>query len=141
MAQNVVKGDKVLVYSSPDGTSYSVLGAQRGGTLTINMDTIEVTAKNNDELDGLAKEFVAGRYTWTVDCDALVLIGDAGVEQFEAVALSGGEVHVKFEVSDGTNTKTYTGKGIVTSYSVTGSMGDVATVSCSIQGTGALKIS
>jgi TP901-1 family phage major tail protein len=137
MAQDVVKGDKVLVYSSPDGTAYSVLGAQRGGTLTINMDTIEVTAKN----DELAKEFVSGRYTWTVDCDALVVIGDAGVEQFEAVALSGQEVHVKFEVSDGTNTKTYTGKGIVTSYSVTGSMGDVATVSCSIQGTGELTIS
>lgn len=137
MAQNVVKGDKVLVYSSPDGTAYSVLGAQRGGTLTINMDTIEVTAKNDD----LAKEFVSGRYTWNVDCDALVVIGDAGVEQFEAVALSGQEVYVKFEVSDGTNTKTYTGKGIVTSYSVTGSMGDVATVSCSIQGTGALTIS
>lgn len=137
MAQNVVKGDKVLVYSSPDGTTYSVLGAQRGGTLTINMDTIEVTAKNDD----LAKEFVSGRYTWNVDCDALVVIGDAGVEQFEAVALSGQEVYVKFEVSDGTNTKTYTGKGIVTSYSVTGSMGDVATVSCSIQGTGALTIS
>lgn len=137
MAQNVVKGDKVLVYSSPDGTTYSVLGAQRGGTLTINMDTIEVTAKNDD----LAKEFVSGRYTWNVDCDALVVIGDAGVEQFEAVALSGQKVYVKFEVSDGTNTKTYTGKGIVTSYSVTGSMEDVATVSCSIQGTGALTIS
>lgn len=135
MPKTVVKGDKVLVKLN-DGISNIIVGAQRGGTLTITADTIEVTAKQDAN-----KEFVPGRYSWTVDCDALVVVTDSARVLLESKILNGETVDVVFEVSDGTNTTTYSGTGIVTNYAITGSMDDVSTVSISIQGTGALSVS
>ncbi|MCD6177553.1 MAG: hypothetical protein J7K29_06925 [Candidatus Cloacimonetes bacterium] len=133
MATNVVRADKVLLKYS--GTA---IGAQRGATLTINSDTIETTAKE----DAWAT-FVTGKRNWTIDCDALVVLTDAGRTALETAAKDGTTIDVVLELTDDAetpNTTTYTGTAIVTSYQITASMGDVATYSVSLQGIGELTI-
>ncbi|MCD6177552.1 MAG: hypothetical protein J7K29_06920 [Candidatus Cloacimonetes bacterium] len=131
MASNVVKADNALIKVWDGVSAYLDVGAQRGATLTINTDTIETTAKQDDWA-----EFVAGKRNWTLDCDALVVITDNGRLALESAATNGTEVQVKLVV----DSKKYEGNGIITSYQITGSMGDVTTYSISIQGTGALTI-
>ena len=134
MAVDVVKADSVLLKVGPSGSEI-VVGAQRGATLTINTETIETTSKQDDWAS-----FLPGKRSWTVDCDALIVIGDSGRTALETAATGGTEVEVVIEVSDGTNTTTYTGKGIITSYQLSASMGDVATYSVSIQGSEELTV-
>ena len=135
MALDVVKADSVLLKVGPSGSEI-VVGAQRGATLTINTETIETTAKQDDWAS-----FLPGKRSWTVDCDALIVITDNGRTALETAATGGTEVEVVIEVSDETNTTTYTGKGIITSYQLSASMGDVATYSVSIQGSEDLAVS
>lgn len=130
MAQNVVNADTVLLR-----VGGIEVGAQRNATLTINAETLDATAKQ----DGW-QEFLPGKKNWTVDCDALIVVGDTSRSALENALINGETVNVEINITDGTTTTTYSGSGYITSMQLTFSMGDVATYSISIQGSGALSI-
>ncbi len=138
----ILNGTDIKVYSS--GTTNLVAFAQNC-TLTINQSIREIT---NKESAGF-KESLEGLRDFTIDIDGAYAYTDAsgstmanGADDIILTNLLGASrptVDFIFGDTQATLDVSYSGKGFITSVSLTGGTEDTATYSLTIEGTGALS--
>jgi len=137
----ILNGTDIKVYSS--GTTNLVAFAQNC-TLTINQSIREITNKESagfkESLEGL-RDFtidVDGAYAWT-DANGAELTN--GIDDVLETNVLNARQKVSFIFGDtqATLDVSYSGKGFITSVSLTGGTEDTATYSLTIEGTGALS--
>lgn len=107
-------GKDYLVYVCT-GSSYlipvwTLIGGQRGASLSRTADEIDVSSKSNDGW----KATLAGLKSWNIDLDGLLLLNDDGVDALELAFNKGQKVFLKFEYP---NKKYRTGWAAVTDFS------------------------
>ena len=126
----VTKGLDILVYV---GTK--AVGGQKGCTLTMEADTIDVSNKNDF---GWAST-IGGAKSWSVSCDGQFIANDEGQKALMNAFVAGTEVQV--EMKNTGETIYFAGKAAITSLEVDAQFDDVATMSMELQGIGALSTS
>ena len=124
----VTKGLDILVYV---GTK--AVGGQKGCTLTMEADTIDVSNKNDF---GWAST-IGGAKSWSVSCDGQFIANDEGQKALMSAFVAGTEVQV--EMKNTAESIYFSGKAAITSLEVDAQFDDVATMSMELQGIGALK--
>lgn len=133
---NATAGKDYLIYLNT-GTSeavptWTLLGGQRSGALSREADEIDASHKTS----GGWKSTLPGLRSWSIDLESVYLKDDTGAKFLEEAFLLGKQVNVKFEYPD----KSYvTGWGSVTECSLSTPHDDVATLSGTIKGDGALS--
>lgn len=133
---NATAGKDYLIYLNT-GTSeavptWTLLGGQRSGDLSREADEIDASHKTS----GGWKSTLPGLRSWSIDLESVYLKDDTGAKFLEEAFLVGKQVNVKFEYPD----KSYvTGWGSVTECSLSTPHDDVATLSGTIKGDGALS--
>ena len=133
---NATAGKDYLIYLNT-GTSeavptWTLLGGQRSGDLSCEADEIDASHKTS----GGWKSTLPGLRSWSIDLESVYLKDDKGAKFLEEAFLLGKQVNVKFEYPD----KSYvTGWGSVTECSLSTPHDDVATLSGTIKGDGALS--
>ena len=132
----VTKGLDILVYV-PDagGTNKVAIGGQKGCTLSMEADSIDVSNKNDF---GWAST-IGGAKSWTVSCDGQFITDDAGQKKLMECFVAGTEVEV--EMKNTGETVYFAGKASITSIEVDAQFDDVATLSIELTGVGALTVS
>ena len=126
----VTRGLDVLVY-----VGANAVGGQKGCTLTMEAETIDVSNKNDF---GWAST-IGGAKSWSVSCDGQFIADDAGQKALMDAFVAGTDVQVEMKNSD--NTIYFAGTASITSLEVDAQFDDVATMSMELQGVGALKTS
>ena len=131
----VTKGLDILVYV-PDagGSSKVAIGGQKGCTLSMEADSIDVSNKN----DWGWASTIGGAKSWTVSCDGQFITDDAGQKKLMECFVNGTEVDVEMKNSD--SSVYFAGKASITSIEVDAQFDDVATLSIELTGVGALKV-
>ena len=124
----VTKGLDILVYV---GTK--AVGGQKGCTLTMEADTIDVSNKNDF---GWAST-IGGAKSWSVSCDGQFIADDQGQKALMNAFVAGTEVQV--EMKNTAESIYFAGKAAITSLEVDAQFDDVATMSMELQGIVALK--
>ena len=129
-------GKDYLVYVATAGTTenptWTLVGGQRSGSLSRTAEEIDASHKTS----GGWSSTIAGLRSWSLDMEAIYLAGDEGAKFLEAAFLAGKQVFIKFEYPN----KSYvTGWGSITDLSLETSHDDVATISGTISGDGALS--
>ena len=131
---NVTKGLDILIYAGTSGGSKQAIGGQKGCTLTMEADTIDVSNKNDF---GWAST-IGGAKSWTVSCDGQFITNDAGQKALMDAFVAGTEVQV--EMKNTGETVYFAGKAAITSLEVDAQFDDVCTLSMELQGIGALTV-
>lgn len=122
----------VSVNTGTEGTpEWTAVGGQRGATLNRSAESIDVTNK----VTGDWKRSIAGFKEWSVDCDGLFALSDAGFAALEDAFEDGLEVEI--QIAKGAELA-YSGKAIITDFPIEAPYDDVATYAVSFAGTGAL---
>ena len=131
----VTKGLDILVYV-PDagGSSKVAIGGQKGCTLSMEADSIDVSNKNDF---GWAST-IGGAKSWTVSCDGQFITDDVGQKKLMDCFVAGTEVDVEMKNTD--SSVYFAGKASITSIEVDAQFDDVATLSIELTGVGALKV-
>ena len=131
----VTKGLDILVYV-PDagGSSKVAIGGQKGCTLSMEADSIDVSNKNDF---GWAST-IGGAKSWTVSCDGQFITDDVGQKKLMDCFVAGTEVDV--EMKNTAESVYFAGKAAITSLEVDAQFDDVCTLSMELQGIGALKV-
>ena len=109
---------------------------QTSASVDITQDTIEVTCK-----DGTWKTYISGEKGWTIPFEAIKDETEASVqaEILENILGAGGELDVAIvHAPNGTIVKGMSGKAILSSVSISVPKNEAATLSGTLQGTGAL---
>lgn len=125
----VTKGLDILVYV---GTQ--AIGGQKGCTLTMEADTIDISNKNDF---GWAS-FIGGAKQWSVSCDGQFIADDVGQQALFDAFVAGTEVQV--EMKNTSESVYFKGKASITSLEVDAQFDDVCTLSMELQGIGALQV-
>lgn len=133
---NATAGKDYLIYlntgTSEAAPTWTLLGGQRSGDLSREADEIDASHKTS----GGWKSTLPGLRSWSIDLESVYLKDDKGAKFLEEAFLLGKQVNVKFEYPD----KSYvTGWGSVTECSLSTPHDDVATLSGTIKGDGALS--
>ena len=124
----VTKGLDILVYV---GTK--AVGGQKGCTLTMEAETIDVSNKNDF---GWAST-IGGAKSWSVSCDGQFIANDEGQKALMSAFVAGTEVQV--EMKNTAQSIYFAGKAAITSLEVDAQFDDVATMTIELQGIGALS--
>lgn len=111
---------------------WTIIGGQRNSPLNQTADTIDVS----DKTSGGAKSMLVGLRGWSIDLDALMMLGDLGVEALETAYDTGKQVNIKYERPD---SKYKTGWGVVTDFTIEPPHDGEASLSGTIEGNGALS--
>ena len=109
---------------------------QTSASADISQDTIEVTCK-----DGTWKTYISGEKGWTIPFEAIKDETETSVqaEILENILGAGGELDVAIvHAPNGTIVKGMSGKAILSSVSISVPKNEAATLSGTLQGTGAL---
>ena len=132
----VTKGLDILVYvPGASGSEKVAIGGQKGCTLSMEADSIDVSNKN----DWGWASTIGGAKSWSVSCDGQFIADDAGQKALMDAFVAGTEVDV--EMKNTGETVYFAGKASITSIEVDAQFDDVATLSIELTGVGALKIS
>jgi len=112
------------------------LGAAANYTLTLSQGTIDATSDDSSRWG----EYLVGRRDWTIDSDFLYIYTDTAAKYLEEHITSATPTYVTviLTLPDG---RTYSGDGIVTSFTITSGFEETVKASISIQGTDALTTS
>ena len=129
----VTKGLDILIYAGTGGSKQAI-GGQKGCTLTMEAETIDVSNKNNF---GWAST-IAGAKSWSVACDGQFIADDQGQQALFDAFVAGTDVQV--EMKNTGETVYFAGKAAITSLEVDAQFDDVCTLSMELQGIGALKV-
>ena len=124
----VTKGLDILVY-----VGAQAVGGQKGCTLTMEAETIDVSNKNDF---GWAST-IGGAKSWSVSCDGQFIADDQGQKALMTAFVNGTEVQV--EMKNTTESIYFAGKAAITSLEVDAQFDDVATMTIELQGIGALS--
>ena len=130
----VTTGLDILVYVPGASSSKVAIGGQKGCTLSMEADSIDVSNKNDF---GWAST-IGGAKSWTVSCDGQFITDDAGQKKLMECFVNGTEVDV--EMKNTGETVYFAGKASITSIEVDAQFDDVATLSIELTGVGALKV-
>ena len=130
----VTKGLDILVYVPGASSSKVAIGGQKGCTLSMEADSIDVSNKN----DWGWASTIGGAQSWTVSCDGQFITDDAGQKKLMDCFVAGTEVDV--EMKNTGETVYFAGKASITSIEVDAQFDDVATLSIELTGVGALKV-
>lgn len=126
----VTKGLDILVY-----VGEQAVGGQKGCTLTMEAETIDVSNKNDF---GWAST-IGGAKSWSVSCDGQFVADDQGQKALMTAFVAGTEVQV--EMKNSAESIYFSGKAAITSLEVDAQFDDVATMTVELQGIGALTTS
>lgn len=110
---------------------WTAVGGQREATLNMSTDEIDTTSKDSQGWH----EGLPSLRNWSLDFDALLIQGDAGLEALENAFMNQTQVQVRLATPSGA---TYTGKATLTDFSYEAPYDGEATASGSLTGTGAL---
>jgi len=129
-------GKDILLYvnKGADATApeWQLVGGQRNSPLNKTADSIDASHKTS----GGWKQNLSGLKSWTVDYSGLLILDDDGVAILDYAFNNDKQVFVKIEYSN----KTYqTGWAHVTSFNTDSSHTDVATLSVTLTGVGAIS--
>ena len=130
---NVTKGLDILVYVG-ENESRKAIGGQKGCTLSMEADTIDISNKNDF---GWAST-IGGAKSWSVACDGQFIADDAGQQALFDAFVAGTDVQV--EMKNAAESVYFAGKAAITSLEVDAQFDDVCTLSMELQGIGALKV-
>ena len=130
----VTRGLDLLVYAGTSGGSKQAIGGQKGCTLTMEADTIDISNKNDF---GWAST-IGGAKSWSVSCDGQFVADDAGQQALFDAFVAGTDV--KVEMKNTAESVYFAGKAAITSLEVDAQFDDVCTLSMELQGIGALKV-
>ena len=130
----VTKGLDILVYVPGASSSKVAIGGQKGCTLSMEADSIDVSNKN----DWGWASTIGGAKSWTVSCDGQFITDDAGQKKLMECFVNGTEVDV--EMKNTGETVYFAGKASITSIEVDAQFDDVATLSIELTGVGASKV-
>ena len=129
----VTKGLDILIYAGTGGSKQAI-GGQKGCTLTMEADTIDISNKNDF---GWAST-IGGAKSWSVSCDGQFIAGDQGQEALFDAFVAGTDVQV--EMKNTAESVYFAGKAAITSLEVDAQFDDVCTLSMELQGIGALTV-
>tara|TARA_R100000700_G_scaffold40930_1_gene58553 strand:+ start:2394 stop:2834 length:441 start_codon:yes stop_codon:yes gene_type:complete len=144
MAVKTISGSNLILSVDLDGSgagAYAAVGGSTSATIAVNQETIDTT--NKDSAGN--KSFINGARSWTMDCEAFYTQGSSDGEAVRFKTLNdalqaGTKVKVKFSTTTSqTGVVYWDGDGYITSLSVNAGIGEFATYSLSVQGTGALS--
>ena len=107
-----------------------------GFSLEVNKETVDITSFSSAGW----KAFLVDLKDWSISYDAIVARTGTGTYETMLVDLLADTTSKAVTFVDSAATTTFSGNGHLTSLSLSGSVGDKQTYSCSIQGTGALTI-
>jgi TP901-1 family phage major tail protein len=127
MADKVIKGLEVLLW-----VGNNKVGGQRGASLSMSADEIDITHKDNDGY----KAYLAGLKEWSISCDGLVFTSDAGYNALFDAFIDGTEVEIQLKNEAGTFA--YQGKVAIASMDFDAQYDDALTYSCELRGAGPL---
>ena len=130
----VTKGLDILIYAGTGSGTKQAIGGQKGCTLTMEADTIDVSNKNDF---GWAST-IGGAKSWSVSCDGQFIANDAGQQALFDAFVAGTEVDV--EMKNTAESVYFAGKAAITSLEVDAQFDDVCTLSMELQGVGALTV-
>jgi TP901-1 family phage major tail protein len=128
IATDKIRGLEVLI--SINGT---VVGGQRGASLSMSADELDITDKTTEGY----KAFLVGLKEWTISCDGLVCTDDQGYKKLFDAFLNSTVVQVQFKQEDGTFG--YQGPMVIASMDFDAQYDDALTYSCELKGAGALS--
>lgn len=123
-----IKGLEVLLY-----VGENVVGGQRGASLSMTADDIDVTDKTTEGY----KAFLAGLKEWSISCDGLVVTDDTGYDALVTAFLNGDTVEVALK--NETGTFSYKGTVAISSMEYDAQYDDALTYSCELKGASALE--
>ena len=107
-----------------------------GFSLEVNKETVDISNFSN----GKFKANLVDLLDWSISYDADVARSGTGTYETMLVDMLADEVFKAITWADTAASTTFSGNGHITSLSLSGSVGDKQTYSCTIQGTGALSI-
>ena len=126
-----IKGIEGALKAATSGESPVAISELKGWSVEESTDTAETTVMGNT-----SKTFASTLKSWTATCELNYEPGNA----VQIDLLIGASVDVEFYPKGVSNSTKFTGTGIVTSHSRSGSMADLVGSSVSLQGTGALTV-
>ena len=129
----VTKGLDILVYVGADAQKKAI-GGQKGCTLTMEADTIDVSNKNDF---GWAST-IGGAKSWSVSCDGQFIADDQGQQALFDAFVAGTDVQV--EMKNAAESVYFAGTAQITSIEVDAQFDDVCALSIELQGIGALTV-
>ena len=129
----VTRGLDILIYVGAEAQKKAI-GGQKGCTLTMEADTIDISNKN----DFAWASTIAGAKSWSVACDGQFIADDAGQQALFDAFVAGTDVQV--EMKNAAESVYFAGKAAITSLEVDAQFDDVCTLSMELQGIGALKV-
>jgi TP901-1 family phage major tail protein len=132
----IMNATDVLIQFSTDGVTYDEVGRMTNASLSISMETRDVSNKDSAGF----RELLGGQRSWSLAGDGLVVYSLTGADGFHDLFgywNNRTNLYVKFgSVSGGE--KNYSGRGFITSLDQEAGVEDSATFSFSFEGTGAL---
>ena len=129
----VTRGLDLLVYAGTGGSKQPI-GGQKGCTLTMEADTIDISNKNDF---GWAST-IGGAKSWSVSCDGQFVADDVGQQALFDAFVAGTEVDI--EMKNTAESVYFAGKAAITSLEIDAQFDDVCTLSMELQGIGALAV-
>jgi predicted secreted protein len=126
MANGAWNGGAVFLAGGAD----SVIALQRGGTITFNTDTIDVTTKD----DAAWKQFLAGHSEGEITCDGLLDITDTAQAELQASQAAGTPLTAVFRLDAATTY--FTAKAFVTALKLDGAHDGAQGISATLKVTG-----
>ena len=129
----VTRGLDILVYVGADSNKKAI-GGQKGCTLTMEADTIDISNKNDF---GWAST-IGGAKSWSVSCEGQFIADDQGQQALFDAFVAGTEVQI--EMKNTGETVYFAGKAAITSLEVDAQFDDVCALSMELQGIGALTV-
>ncbi|MGM9543631.1 MAG: phage major tail protein, TP901-1 family [Romboutsia timonensis] len=129
----VTRGLEILVYAPVDGVK-TAIGGQRGCTLSVEADTIDISNKNDY---GWAST-IGGAKSWSVSCDGQFIADDAGQQALMEAFVNGDNLEVEMKNAD--ESVYFAGVTQITSMEIDAQFDDVCTLSMELAGIGALAV-
>jgi TP901-1 family phage major tail protein len=111
---------------------FVVLGGQTNATLSREAEEIDVSAKTDPAGYG---DFLVGRKSWSIECEGFMVDSDASIDHLEQIYEARAFVDLELAYPSG---KKYSGKGVITEFSLEFPSDDGATYSLTITGAGPL---
>lgn len=129
-----ITGVDILLYVNTGTVAspvWTAVGGQRGCTLNRSADEIDAS----DKTTGGWKKTLPGLLNWSMDCDAVLLDSDNAYDALESAYENRTSVLVKMERPDG---RKYQGEAHITDFPMEAPQDDVASISITLSGKGAL---
>ena len=133
MAANVTRGLDILMYTGASDSKVAI-GGQKGCTLSMEADSIDVSNKN----DYGWTSTIGGAKSWSVSCDGQFLTDDAGQQALMDAFVAGTNLNV--ELKNKNESVYFAGTAQITSIEVDAQFDDVCALSIELQGVGPLKV-